>query len=141
MSLQTILWDDEGATPADVDLAKRIGHHLERHYPGHPWAIHVSHRNGTVLIRHSGLTSLQNDADGGVDPLSLLRQQYQQLAYYIPIGDLSTDPMWHSVTFAGGTLLEYWHQARAKFRPETVAEALPSSDLKTLKAGKILTDG
>lgn len=36
---------------ADRDLCIAVGEDLEKHYPGHPWAVGANHEAGTVVIR------------------------------------------------------------------------------------------
>ena len=130
--VHTLTWDDDGAITRDVETAKRIAAHLERRYPGHQWAVHVSHQYGHVFLRLPALTSI----DGGLP--AYIRHKYRDLAYYIPMGDLVSDPNWHSITFGGGTLLEFWNQARARLRPEDIPDALPSTAIKDLKRGQLI---
>lgn len=51
---------------SDRDLCIAVGEDLAKHYPGHPWAVGVDHRAGTVAIR------LGYDLPPGLAPMGYL---------------------------------------------------------------------
>jgi len=90
--------DDPNADAADIALARRMAEVLHRHYPGHAWAVNVSHR--------TGVASVQNFALSG------------RWGFRLFLVDLKSDSGMVSVMRAGGELLERWNVARTKYSPE-----------------------
>ncbi len=117
-----ILYDDRqdetGIPPADFALAKQITHVLLQHYPGHPWAVWVSHEQGVGLIRNLGLKI------SGVRYAS-------DYAMNMHLKDLVNDPTLRTVVKMGGEMLERWNIDRDKYRKEDYVDNRPAfNDVK-----------
>lgn len=80
---------------ADLLMTGRVADVLQRHYPGHPWMIEVSHKQGVVMISI---------------PLFMKRKKW-----VIHIQTLKTDPMLRTVMRAGGAILERYNVPRNGF--------------------------
>lgn len=89
---------------ADMRMARQVGAWLETHYPGHPWAVSVQHRQGVVLIT-----------------IPELLWNYK---YVIHIADLKGDPALKAVGRAAGEILERLGLPRAAFSSTQFTEAL-----------------
>lgn len=90
---------DGGVDPhlaKDLALTKRIADVLERHYPGHPWMVQVSHVQGVAYIKL---------------PILMKRNQ----AYILHIDRMAMDPSLRCVMRAGGELLEKYQVPRTTF--------------------------
>lgn len=86
---------DPGIELRDLDLAKKIAETLHQHYPGHLWAVDVSHRNGTASIRNLRISG--------------------KMGFRIFIDDLDHDPGMKLVMRGGGELLERAKAARGRY--------------------------
>lgn len=80
----------------DLALTKRMAEVLERHYPGHPWMVQVSHAQGIAYIKL---------------PILMSRNQ----AYILHIDRMAMDPSLRCVMRAGGELLEKYQVPRTTF--------------------------
>lgn len=80
----------------DLALTKRMAEVLERHYPGHPWMVQVSHAQGVAYIKL---------------PILMKRNQ----AYILHIDRMAMDPSLRCVMRAGGELLEKYSVPRSQF--------------------------
>lgn len=80
----------------DLALTKRMAEVLERHYPGHPWMVQVSHAQGVAYVKL---------------PILMKRNQ----AYILHIDRMSMDPGLKCVMRAGGELLEKYQVPRTPF--------------------------
>jgi hypothetical protein len=87
--------------PLDYNTAKEIGDILNRHYPGHLWAVHV--KSGLVQIRDLMLS-------GKWGFVLMLPSIYSA-------SDLS-----RQVVNAGGELLERYKQRRGRMNSEAILE-------------------
>ncbi len=76
-------------------IAKRVGEHLEIHYPGHPWRVECPVGQGIVRIQ-----------------LPIFMRRYWMV---IKLHELDTDPGLRSITRAGGEILERYQLPRASF--------------------------
>lgn len=96
-----ILIDDEeerlGVIPEDQALANRSAQLLLAHYPGYPWCVRCSSRQGILTVR-------------------LLIVGYEQFTslfqFVMHLKDVHGDPNLRCVVRAGGELLERWGLAR-----------------------------
>lgn len=101
---KTITHDPVGAAENEVDpylakdlaLTKRMAEVLERHYPGHPWMVQVSHAQGCAYVKL---------------PILMGRNQ----AYILHIDRMALDPTLRCVMRAGGELLEKYQVPRSQF--------------------------
>lgn len=80
---------------ADLLMTGRVADVLQRCYPGHPWMIEVSHKQGVVMISI---------------PLFMGRHKW-----VIHINTLKTDPMLRTIMRAGGEVLERYRIPRTGF--------------------------
>ena len=80
----------------DLALTKRMAEVLERHYPGHPWMVQVSHAQGVAYVKL---------------PILMKRNQ----AYILHIDRMAMDPSLRCVMRAGGELLEKYSVPRSQF--------------------------
>lgn len=80
----------------DLALTKRMAEVLERHYPGHPWMVQVSHAQGVAYVKL---------------PILMKRNQ----AYILHIDRMAMDPTLRCVMRAGGELLEKYQVPRTPF--------------------------
>ena len=81
---------------ADLALTMRIAETLERHYPGHPWMVQVSHDSGCAFIK-----------------LPIVMKSMER--YVLHIDKLNMDPALRAVVRAGGELLERYNMPRTGF--------------------------
>lgn len=79
----------------DVALAKKIGEHIERHYPGHWPRIEVN-------------------SEGGVIRLFIPHLLPANWGYTIKLSEFNSDPSMKCVTRGFGELLERFHQPRGR---------------------------
>lgn len=77
----------------DLDLSRRIGEVLERHYPGHFFLVEVDSRGGIAHIS-----------------IPILTENWR---YNIPLPLLHGDPSMRMVVKAGGEILERWRIPRS----------------------------
>jgi hypothetical protein len=82
-------------TLRDVKLAKAIGEHLEREYPGYLFRVTYESRQGIVRITLP----------------TLLPPGY---GYTVKLAQLASDPGWTLIRKAGGELLERFHLRRGR---------------------------
>jgi hypothetical protein len=78
----------EGHELGDVALATRVGEALNRHYPGHLWAVHINDERlgGVLVIRNLAVSFLYG--------------------YVLKLQDVYADPSLRCVMRAGGEILE-----------------------------------
>lgn len=96
-----ILVDDEeerlGVIPEDQKLADRSAKLLIAHYPGYPWCVRCSSRQGILTVRL----------------LIVGYEQFTSLFHFVMhLKDVHADPNLRCVVRAGGELLERWGLAR-----------------------------
>ena len=91
----------------DVVLAKRAADLLNKHYPGHLWAVNVNSEGGVMLIRNLWISA-------AYCMVLHLKNVYQ-------------DPTLKSVVRMGGEFLERAHMERGKFNGQ-VAEILEGAE-------------
>lgn len=89
---------------ADLTLTGRVADVIQRHYPGHPWMIEVSHEQGVVMVSI---------------PLFTGRHKY-----VIHINTLKTDPALRTVIRAAGEILERYRIPRNRFNVDDFLTAL-----------------
>lgn len=91
------------AQAQDLTLSRQVGEVLEKHYPGHAWAVHADTNGGVLLI--------QNLALHGV------------WGFQLRLTDVYSDPSLRSVVNAGGELLERYRMRRGKFNEDLWRDA------------------
>lgn len=104
------LGDDPEADPtlaADLALSVRIEALINLHYPGHPWMVRVSHREGAVYLNIPLLMGMTNK-------------------YFIPINEIYKDPNMGVIKKFCGEILERYNMPRQKFDRDHFLEALES---------------
>lgn len=90
---------------ADRALTLAVADKLERHYPGHPWLIEASHKQGVVMI-------------------SIPIFMGWKRKYVIHISALKSDPGMRHVVRAGGEILERFKMPRQAFSDTDYVNAL-----------------
>lgn len=87
----------------DVAMAKQLSEVLQRHYPGHLWAVNVETRSGLITIRDMYLSG--------------------QWGYVLKIGAVySASSLERDAVRAGGEILERFRMSRAQFVAEQYAD-------------------
>lgn len=81
---------------ADIDQAKAISEVLQRHYPGHHWAVNVDGAGGVATIKNFSLSG-----DWG---------------FLLMLAAFSASEMDKRVVMAGGELLERYNLSRGRRR-------------------------
>lgn len=96
---------------AAVDLAmtKKCADVLERNYPGHPWMIEASHKQGVVFISIPIFTGRNK--------------------YVVHISVLKSDPGLRHIVRAGGEILERFNIPRQSFSVDQYVGALNAMPL------------
>mgnify|MGYP000514636362 CR=1 FL=1 len=89
---------------ADLALTMKIAETLERHYPGHPWMVQVSHDSGCAFIK-----------------LPIVMRSMER--YVLHIDKLNMDPSMRAVVRAGGELLERFNMPRTGFSLDPFLDA------------------
>ena len=89
---------------ADLTLAGRVADAIQRHYPGHPWMIEVSHEQGVVMISI---------------PLFTGRHKH-----VIHIKTLKSDPALRKCINAAGEILERYRIPRNRFNVDDFLTSL-----------------
>jgi hypothetical protein len=85
---------DIATTQAELAESKRIAEILQRHYPGHLWAVNVDARGGMATIQNLGLSG--------------------RWGFYIRLAEIVNDPFMSKVVHAGGELLERYRVSRGR---------------------------
>ena len=102
MSDGLILADEAGIGANDIVMAKNMADALQKHYPGHLWAVTCDGKQGVATVRNMMLSG-----NWGV---------------VIKLKTLNGDPSMRSVMRAGGEVLERYNLARANLNTERWAE-------------------
>jgi hypothetical protein len=102
--------EDDPFAFADMHLTRRIAAVVEEHYPGHPWLIEVSHRQGIVRLSIPALMGGQN-------------------CYVVHIGALKSDPGMRAIRRGCGEILERYRIPRSGFRPAEFLSAVQARPL------------
>lgn len=89
---------------ADIALCKEIYDTLEKHYPGHPWAVGADHAAGVAHIRLN-----YEDMFWRLDPFG----------YRLHIKNLGGPITAKRAMQAGGEILERYHLARGRAHAES----------------------
>jgi len=89
---------------ADLSLTIKISSKLQEQFPGHAWMVEVSHAQGCAFVSI---------------PLFTGRHKY-----VIHINSLKTDPQLHTITRAGGEILERYRIPRCRFGLDDFLSAL-----------------
>lgn len=88
----------------DVNMAKQLSEVLQKHYPGHMWAVNVESRTGLITIRDLYLSGTWG--------------------YVLKIGAVySASSLERDAVRAGGEILERFRMQRAQFVAEQYADA------------------
>lgn len=82
----------DGHEIGDVDLAYRSAEILNKHYPGHLWAVHVDSDCGMLYVRNLAFSS--------------------RYGYRLKLTRVYADPGLHCIMVAGGEILERANAAR-----------------------------
>jgi hypothetical protein len=92
---------------ADLALAKRLAEVLDKHYPGHAWAVNVDSEQGIATIRNLRLSG--------------------RWGFYLKLADLGYEGgIEREATRAGGEILERYRMSRGRFKPDEYA-AMPGN--------------
>lgn len=94
---------------ADAALTRHIAQIVERHYPGHPWFIEVSHRQGIIKINLP----------------ALMKQNY----FVVHIRQTWTDPALTYIKRGCGEILERFRLPRAGYSHDEYLSALHARPL------------
>lgn len=113
--------EDDPHLQADLALTKTIADKLQRHYPGHPWLVEVTHAQGIATIT-----------------IPLFTGRSGTTKYVLHISKLKTDPGLRSVVRAGGEILERLAIPRNQFSAAHFMDALNSNPIRRVTSG-ILT--
>lgn len=84
---------------ANQSISKHVAETLDKHYPGHAWAVMANIETGLVTIRNLKLSSRNG--------------------FILKMDDLSTDPTMRLVVRAGGEFLERFSINRGIANDET----------------------
>lgn len=84
-------------------LSKKVGEHLNRHYPGHLWAVHV--RDGLIIVQNLLLSG----------------------KWGFVLKEENLDPDLKMVMRAGGELLERYNVSRGRLSDASMANVQKSS--------------
>lgn len=106
---------------ADLALTKLIADKLQRHYPGHPWLVEVTHKQGIATIT-----------------IPLFAGSSGTSKYVLHISKLKSDPGLRAVVRAGGEILERLAIPRNAFSESHFMDALNSNPIRRVTSG-ILT--
>lgn len=91
--------EDDVITPNDMVMAKQIADVLGRHYPNHPWMVHVNGKQGIAVIRNRMLSG--------------------QWGYVLKLKDvISATDLDAKAMKAGGEILERFRLKRGQFNGE-----------------------
>lgn len=85
----------------DLAMCERVLVELNRHYPGHPWLVNVSHKGGSVGVKLCYFDRLG---------------RFSRLGYWLPLTLFASELGWREVMLAGGELLERYGLPRAAYR-------------------------
>jgi len=77
---------------ANQSIAKEVAECLNKHYPGHAWAVTANVETGLVQVRNLKLSG--------------------KLGFILKMDDMSTDPGMRLVIRAGGEILERYRLSR-----------------------------
>ena len=84
---------------ANQTISKHVAETLDKHYPGHAWAVMANIETGIVTIRNLKLSS--------------------KMGFILKMDDLATDPTMRLVVKAGGEFLERFNISRGMANDET----------------------
>lgn len=99
---------------ADIALAGRLAEVLEKHYPGHLWAVKVDSSQGVAAVQNLRLSG--------------------RWGFMLKLRDLTyQDEIAREAMQAGGELLERYRLSRGRFK-ESEYQALPTTRLGDLIA-------
>lgn len=104
----------------DILLAKRAAELLNKHYPGHLWAVNVNSEGGVMIIKNYRLSF--------------------SYGMVLHLRNIYADPSLRRVIRAGGELLERAHMVRGRATGEEarVLEGVEKRHEPVFKAGIIL---
>lgn len=86
---------------SDMAIARQIAHALNKHYPGHPWTVHVQGRG--IILRHTLISAVAG---------AFLRKE--GFSYLMPRHKMGTPKeIETSAVNAGGSMLELFSLPRA----------------------------
>lgn len=85
---------------ADIELCGKVYAELEKHYPGHHWAVGCDHEQGTVAIKL----------------MYFVQGFHGEPGFLIKISMLNSQGGWAKVMMAGGELLERFGLERRGMR-------------------------
>lgn len=100
-----IALDSAPYTPAEMHLAGQIGEALNKHYPGHLWAVNVDNVGGVVNIFNMRLSG--------------------RWGFTLHLNDVLHDPDLKTVMRAGGELLERYRLKVGRFNQDQY-DSLPA---------------
>ena len=81
---------------ADQAVARQVAETLDKHYPGHAWAVQASIEQGIVTVRNLNLSG--------------------EMGFIMHMDDLLHDPSMKHTIRAGGELLERYNLRRGSFK-------------------------
>ena len=81
---------------ADQAIARQVAETLDKHYPGHAWAVQASVEQGIVTVRNLNLSG--------------------EMGFILHMDDMHHDPDMKLTVRAGGELLERYRVRRGEFR-------------------------
>ncbi|MGH2721615.1 MAG: hypothetical protein ACRDJO_08435 [Actinomycetota bacterium] len=97
---------------ADLAMAKRLAEVLDKHYPGHTWAVNVDSKQGIATVQNLRLSG--------------------RWGFYLKLRDLTYhDEIEREAMRAGGELLERYGLQRGRFR-QSQYQALPTTPVGDL---------
>lgn len=86
--------------PADLSMARMIGEALTSFYPGHYWAVHVSHADGVAMIMNPVMAADNPHIEKG------------RGGYVLKLAELETAGLAKTIMRAAGEMLERWDAPR-----------------------------
>lgn len=112
--------EGHGIEAADEVLAKNASETLNKHYPGHLWAVHVNSEGGVMVIKNFRISF--------------------QYGMVLHLRNVYQDPTLKRVIRAGGELLERARMARGRANGEqaTMLEGIEQRHEAVFKAGIIV---
>ena len=106
----------EFQTVLDMDVAKKVAEHLNKHYPGHLWAVTV--RDGACVIKNLRVSS--------------------QYGYVLYTSTIDADPNLKCVMKAGGEILERAAMARKRHEEGDQAQRVDGMKQKYQPIGDMI---
>lgn len=93
---------EDGISASGMMLVKRTADELQRHYPGHLWAVNINEEGGVMTVMNLALSG--------------------KWGFLLKLKTVQEDPDLKSVMRAGGELLERYRLRRGRYEPGAVGD-------------------